>query len=309
MFCTNCGKDNPQNSNFCAHCGKALRTVPPPFDKQRLKEEKEREKLEIKTEKEARLEQEQREKSAAELNKELRDLISVPIDYRNLIAPEIDLWHFSTADGRQFIKRAEGSAGVISVGTVIEGAIACTHVLKGCGGTFIKRAFFPFILSPEYINKFNAKKFYKQKIGWNEATEHLNSDPSLKHMLKGIQTLRESGSGRSYMYIPDENKHPLTAIGQLVPQGDLTLAALLFIGPAKGEVAKCINALGRIRALIGTLAKPGSNCGPALGWGILHDLRGDMESVPGLHARLREGWSLLVRAHAIEAQVDEVRRR
>jgi hypothetical protein len=310
MFCPKCGKENSENANFCANCGQPLRVGSPVLDKHSLKEAKRQEKLQEKAAKEAKQDQFACEQAAADLSKELKGLISLPIDYQhNLIAAELDLWRFSTIDGRQFIIRAEGPPSrpalrtglrVFSVGTVIEGTIPSTHVLKDCGKG---RAFLPVPILFAGVPGFDAKKAYKEKNGWSAATLRLNTDAQLGSLLKKLSSGRESWSGRSYTYIPDDKKNPLTGIGQLVPQGDVTLAVLLFMGPAKGEVVKCINAMGRIRAIIGALAKPGFTYGPAIGWGIIHDLRGDTESAPRTHVRLREGWPLLTRAHAIQAQV------
>lgn len=316
MFCPKCGKENPQHAKFCDNCGQALRLEPLPSDKQSVKELKKQHKLQEKAEKEARADLAVCEETAANLNKELRGLILVPIDCRhNLIAPLIDLWRFSTIDDRQFFLLAGGPPlrpasrkgfQVMSVGTVIEGVIPCTHVLKYSGP---RAAFYPLPISPEDIKKFDAKKFYKERTGWNEATLRLNSDSDLFKRLPSPLP-KESWTSRSYTYIRDDKKNPFTAYGQLVPQGDLTLAALLFLGPEKGQVARCIRGFGRIRAIIGGLQKSGFAYGPALGWNIMHLLRGDQKLIAGrIDPQLGEGWPLLARAYAIEAQVKTARPR
>lgn len=308
MFCQSCGKENPQNANFCAHCGGVLRDEPPPVEKQRLNQGKDAQTLGRRDRKRAEQQRKLVEKAAADLNRDLRGLLAVPIDYsRDLIDSEHDLWRFCTRDGRHFIKRREGSSLICSVGTVIEGTIPCTHVMKMCRGWRTSRAFFPLLVSPEYMNKFDAHKFYKQRTGWNQATVRLNTDPILARMINKISTAHESGGGRTVYSIPDERKNPLTAVVQLVPQGDMTLAALLFISLAKGEVAKCVEALGRIAALIGTLPIQELSYGLAIGWEIMHDLRGDLYRGE-ITDRLRLGWPLLARAHAVEAQASKSRR-
>ena len=242
------------------------------------------------------------EKTAASLNKGLRGMLAAPIDYnRDLLDPVSSLWRFVTDNGQKYITRQEGSGGITSVGTIIKSPIQCTHVIKNRGGWRTNPSFFPLIFDLGYLKNFNVSKAYKNRASWIEATLRLNSDSVLEGMLRQIPTAHERWTGRSVVCIPDEGKNPLTATGQLVPHGDLTLAALIYISEAGDGVEKCVKALQRISALIGSMHIGGEWYGPALGWDIIHDLRGDVHR--GLVTeRLLDGWPLLARAHAIQAK-------
>ena len=219
-------------------------------------------------------------KHAAELSAALGELLSEAVDYwRNCINDELHAWHFSSVDGKQFITRYEGGGWVTghkSIGTVIQGVVPCTIVIKDCSLRFLrsKRAFLPLLPSPEYLNNFDASKVYKKKLGWNQVIEALNADSVLEKMLQHPNA----------PYGLTDYKKPFECHGQLVPQGDVTLAAMRFV-PANEDrfdgLHSCVMILTRIASILHDLPKPKFTYGPASPWEIMHLLRDEGLAGPG----------------------------
>lgn len=250
--CSGCGRDLGEGVSFCASCGAPVKGT-----------------------------------EAAQLHRELGGLVSA-----NRVSPGVfpEVWRFTTTEGNQFLTADEGQAfDLKSVGTVIQGATPCTIVIKDCvrGWLWHKQAFLPLLASPDYINNFDASRVYKRKTGWNDAIERLNADRVLEHMILGIPSGTISTTGRTYTYVRDDPKNPFTCKGQLVPYGNLTLAALIWMprgemglvdmvphpkGPYHG-IDRGVTALRRIASVISALPEQGPAYGPAIGWNIIPHLR------------------------------------
>jgi hypothetical protein len=276
LRCASCGAEVGEGVSFCTRCGTPVTAAAAGTSRQPRK-----------TSGETRSRGGSpllRDKEAAELARELRGL-------RSASRVATDVLRFTTTDGSQYVVATE-SAEFRSVGTVIQGAIPSTVVIKDCvpGWMRHKSKFHPLpsmagLLS---MRDFDVNEVYKRKIGWDLAIERLNADYVLEGMIQDVPTSSLSGSGGTYRYFRDDPKNPLTCRGQLVPQGSVTLAALIWMpkgdtgsliemvphpkGPYYG-IASCVKALGRIACVIVALPRLAPTYGPSIGWNIIPHLR------------------------------------